>query len=84
MFAILGILLSLYGLLTHGDARVYSRSLDLDINLWWGIVMFVFGALMLFLTRRSAKLAGMRPAETSPEGRAMEALEHEAGLEKDH
>jgi hypothetical protein len=82
MFAILGLLITLYGLLTHNDAQVYSRSLNLDINLWWGIAMFVFGALMLLLTRRGAKVSGVHPAQTSPAGRATEAREHKSGLEK--
>jgi hypothetical protein len=82
MFALLGLLLSLYGLLTHNDAQVYRRSLDLDINLWWGIAMFIFGALLLYLTKRGGKIEGARPAELSPEGKAIEAREHRAGLEK--
>jgi hypothetical protein len=82
MFAVIGLLVALYGLLTHGDSHIYSRSLDLDINLWWGIVMFIFGALLLFLTRRGAKAEGVHPAQTSREGRATEAREHRTGLEK--
>ena len=46
MFAIVGILLSGYGMLA---ARVEGASL----NVVWGIVMLAVGAVMLWLSRRS-------------------------------
>ena len=52
MFSFYGVLLVLYGLL--GDKAQYARSLGININLRWGIVLLVFGALMLVLARRSA------------------------------
>ena len=55
MFSIFGVMLSLYGLFTNGDAELYSRSLGVNINLWCGLGMLIFGALMLVLTRRSKK-----------------------------
>lgn len=42
-----------YGLATSGDAARYARSLSVNVNLWWGLVMFVFGALMLAAARRA-------------------------------
>jgi len=56
MFSLLGALLAVYGLLTGSDGDMYQRSLNLNVNLWWGLVLFVFGAVMLFfalLTRFS-------------------------------
>jgi len=50
MFAFVGLLLVGYGLLS-GPA-VYERSLGININLWWGLAMTSFGALMLWLARR--------------------------------
>ena len=47
MFSLLGALLAIYGIATGGDAAMYKSSLDLNINLWWGLVLFVFGAVML-------------------------------------
>jgi hypothetical protein len=47
MFTLLGALLSIYGLATGGDTAMYKSSLDLNVNLWWGLVLFVFGAIML-------------------------------------
>jgi hypothetical protein len=36
---------------------MYTRSLDINVNLYWGFVMLVFGAAMLFLSFRSRKKA---------------------------
>jgi hypothetical protein len=47
MFTLLGLLLAVFGLATGGNAEMYSRSLDININLWTGVVMFIIGILML-------------------------------------
>jgi hypothetical protein len=39
----IGLILVLYGLFGHAD---YSRSDGINVNLWWGLVMTVFGLLM--------------------------------------
>ncbi len=54
MFGIFGLLLTGYGLLTRGS-DVYQRSLGYNINLGWGVVLLVFGAVMLFFGRRGRK-----------------------------
>ena len=46
-FLVLGVILAVYGLVTKGDAEMYKRSLDININLIWGCVLTVFGLLML-------------------------------------
>ena len=84
MFATVGLLLTIYGAATGGDAPMYERALGVNVNLWWGIVMLAFGLVMLALGRRGAKSPeGVRPAEDSPEGRATEAREHRKGLERE-
>jgi len=50
MFGIVGLLLIGVGIL--GDASLNARSLGVNINLWWGVVMTCFGAGMLWLSRR--------------------------------
>jgi hypothetical protein len=56
MFAILGLLLTIFGLVTGGDAALYERSLDINVNLWTGITMLVIGVLMLATSKfRSVK-----------------------------
>ena len=49
MFSILGVLLTIFGLVTNSDEMLYSRSLGININLWSGLGMLVFGLIMLFL-----------------------------------
>ncbi len=55
MFSLLGALLGIYGLATGSDSAMYQHSLGFNINLWWGIVLFIFGATMLFFALRSSK-----------------------------
>jgi hypothetical protein len=47
LFIVFGGLLSLFGFLT--DRAVYERSLFINVNLWWGLVMLLFGGLMFFV-----------------------------------
>ena len=54
MFALLGVLLAIYGLLTSGDP-MYARSLQVNANTWWGLVMLAFGGLMLYFGMRNKK-----------------------------
>ncbi|MGH8199437.1 MAG: hypothetical protein ACREVO_03615 [Steroidobacteraceae bacterium] len=55
LFVVLGALLAGYGLISN--PTIYQRSLGLDINLWWGVVLLVFGLAMLALAWRSAARA---------------------------
>jgi FtsH-binding integral membrane protein len=67
LFTALGLLLSAYGLATAGDASHYARSLSVNINLWWGLVMLVFGLLLLLATRRARRSAsGGQPIARAP------------------
>jgi lipopolysaccharide export LptBFGC system permease protein LptF len=50
LFVIFGLLLVFYGLFSGTTA--YSRSLGIDVNLWWGLIMLVFGGLMFFAAYR--------------------------------
>ena len=55
MFSVLGLLLTIYGFFTRFDPSLYQRSLGINVNLWSGGLMLVFGVLMLFLALRSRK-----------------------------
>ncbi len=46
MFAIFGVILTIFGLATNGN-EMYSISLDSNVNLFSGIFMIIFGAFML-------------------------------------
>ncbi len=52
LFGILGLILVVYGLTTGGNAAQYARSGGININLWWGVVMLVFGVILLAAARR--------------------------------
>ena len=80
MFAVIGSLLAVYGLATAGSVPTYEQSLSININLWWGTVVLVFGLALLYFGRRGGD-ASVRLAEESAEGRAMEVREHHAELE---
>ncbi len=46
-FTALGILMGGYGIFTASNAEMYKRSLGMNINLGWGVVLLVFGLGML-------------------------------------
>lgn len=54
LFTILGALLVLFGLATMRSS-IYEHSLDMNINLGWGIVLLIFGLLMVFFAKRSER-----------------------------
>jgi uncharacterized membrane protein len=82
LFTVLGLILGVYGLATIADPTRYARSLAVNVNLWWGIVMLAFGlGLLLSATFHRTRL-GASPADQSPEGRRTEARERERGLER--
>jgi protein-S-isoprenylcysteine O-methyltransferase Ste14 len=63
MFTLIGALLTGYGAITSSNAEMYKRSLDININVYWGVVLLVFGGAMLILAWRGAGQSG-QPATT--------------------
>ena len=55
MFAILGVILLVYGVLTGSDDPIYTRSLGYNVNLWWGLFLLLFGGAMLALAQRAVR-----------------------------
>ena len=53
MFSIFGFILLVVGLV--GGPALTEKSLGVNINLWWGLVMLVFGGLMLAMSRMGRK-----------------------------
>lgn len=80
LFTALGIVLAGYGLATNGNAELYKTSLSVNINLWWGLAMLVFGVLMLVFAMRSRRQ--QPPPVVAPEGLATEQRERALGLER--
>ena len=63
LFSVIGLLLVAFG--AFSDREIYQRSLGLNVNLAWGAVLLVFGAIMLILGRR---LSAIRPDAGSSAG----------------
>ena len=55
MFSLVGAMLAVFGFLTRASGEMYKRSLDININLWWGLALLVFGEWMLFSAWKNAK-----------------------------
>jgi hypothetical protein len=55
LFAVFGVILAIDGLIAH------RLVLDVNVNLWWGLVMIVFGAAMLGLAARAKSAPPVRP-----------------------
>jgi hypothetical protein len=53
MFSIIGALLTAFGLAS--DEAIYARSLGINVNLWWGLVLLGFGLVMLWFAVRAAR-----------------------------
>lgn len=69
MFTLVGLILSVYGLATRGS-DIYLRSVGINANLDWGLVLLLFGILMFLMGRRGQKnlkmQTGKSPAGTGP------------------
>ena len=52
MFSLFGLILSMQGLVTYSNVQMYEKSLGVNINLWSGIGMLVFGVMMIIFGRK--------------------------------
>ncbi len=70
LFSLVGIILTAFGIATRGNMELYARCLGINVNLWWGIVLLIFGQIMFQLGRSSqARLAKLPPPKPDPEPR---------------
>ena len=53
MFSIFGMTLAGYGVLS--DKAIYARSLGINVNLWWGVALLLFGFGMLAFAYRATR-----------------------------
>jgi hypothetical protein len=53
MFTIFGAILTVYGLVSN--RAMYEKSLGINVNLWWGLVLLAFGLVMLGLAFRAQR-----------------------------
>ena len=61
MFSLIGAMLVLYGLATGSNAEIYQRSLGVNVDLYWGLLLLVFGGWMLTMAWRGGR---KKPDET--------------------
>ena len=55
MFSILGVLITIFGFLTMSNPDMYQKSLGINVNIIMGILMLVFGLIMLYFARKKKK-----------------------------
>ena len=55
LFSLIGLMLTIFGLVTGSDTELYQRSLEINVNLWTGLGMLIFGGIMLVFAYTSTK-----------------------------
>ena len=55
LFGILGVIMVIFGLATASNAELYQRSLGVNVNLWWGLALLVFGGIMTYFGRKPTR-----------------------------
>ena len=78
MFGVLGALLTVFGII-GGDKAIYDRSLGINVNLWWGLILLAFGIIMFLVGRKGTST--VRVADETVEGRMMEQREEQIEME---
>ncbi len=61
LFTLVGLILAIFGGVS--DRTIYQRSLGINVNLGWGVVLLGFGIVMLLLGRRGQRT----PQPASPD-----------------
>ena len=59
LFSLVGLILVIFGAVS--DRAIYERSLGINVNLGWGLVLLAFGIVMLLLGRRGSRSATVTP-----------------------
>ena len=60
MFSMMGAVLSAFGLATRTRPDLYIKSLGINGDIWWGLVILIFGIIVLNLGRRGQGRIEMR------------------------
>jgi len=63
MFSLIGLMLTGYGAASPGNSTTKIDGQDININLIWGILLLIFGVLMVFFAYRGGKKS---PPPTTP------------------
>ncbi|HDR89146.1 MAG TPA: hypothetical protein ENN63_05880 [Bacteroidetes bacterium] len=51
MFSLLGLLLTVHGIISASNEALYARSMGININLWTGCFMLAIGIILLIFSR---------------------------------
>jgi hypothetical protein len=65
MFSLIGLLLTGYGAANPANSVTKIDGQEININLIWGIILLVFGALMLLFAFKGSKKTGPPEAPKS-------------------
>jgi len=73
MFSLIGVILVVYGLVTGSSAEMYQHSLGINVNLYWGLLLTVFGGTMLTMAWRGSQQPSQPSQDSSnkPEGQGI-------------
>ena len=55
LFSLVGAMMLIYGFATQSDAEMYRRSLNINVNLYWGAILLIFGGAMLVMAWRASQ-----------------------------
>ena len=55
MFTLIGLMMVISGVATGSNTEMYARSLNTNVNLYWGLLLLGFGGLMLLMAWRGSK-----------------------------
>jgi hypothetical protein len=66
LFSFYGLLLVCFGIFTRDSQELYKKSLDLNINFDWGVVLLLFGAAMLVMALRARRAAAQNKPPNQP------------------
>jgi len=56
MFSIFGAILTIYGIASN--PAIYEKSVGINVNFWWGLVLLAFGLIMLVFAYRTDRRTG--------------------------
>jgi uncharacterized protein YhhL (DUF1145 family) len=51
LFTVFGVIITIFGFVTINDTEMYNKSLHINVNIYMGIIILVFGAGMLLWSR---------------------------------
>jgi len=59
LFVLEGLIILLFGI-THSNPAMYVKSDNININLWWGLVITIFGLFLLLMAWNKMRYEKMK------------------------